>query len=184
MALKKITFRLKAPFAEIGGEWEVEKAEQQAAWEMYVELATRVSVAPLGADEGLLREALASFYSLYDTTRQILRTYGPEVAKVPTTANDHLAYSFGYLAAWILNGVLRPLLANWHPALEDWEAKRADDVSRREHERAWDHHDELRDEIEKIRIVLNDYAWILADACDAPALMVANTQIRPGGGQL
>ena len=42
MSLKTITFKLKAPFAEIGGEWAVEQAEQKAAWEMYVELATRV----------------------------------------------------------------------------------------------------------------------------------------------
>ena len=49
MGLKKITFALKSPFGEIGGEWDIDRTEQLAAWEMYVELATRISVAPLGA---------------------------------------------------------------------------------------------------------------------------------------
>lgn len=178
MPLKKVTFRLKAPFAEIGGDWDVEQAEQQAAWEMYVELSTRISVVPLGAGEGLLREALTSFYSLFASTREVLRRHGPRVAKVPRDVNQTERYSFGYLATWILNGAIRPMLANWHPCLEDWETRRPVTVSRRDHERAWEHHDELRDEIEQIRLVLIDYAWILADACDAPALMVANTQIN------
>lgn len=178
MPLKKISFSLKAPFAEIGGEWEVERAEQKAAWEMYVELATRIAVAPLGPDEGLLREALSSYYSLFASTREILRRHGPEVAKVPRTADQGDTYSFGYLATWVLNGAVRPLLARWHPVLEDWEHQRPASVSRRDHERAWPHHEELRAEIERSREVLVDYAWILAKACDAPALMVANSQIN------
>jgi hypothetical protein len=178
--LKKITFNLKAPFAEIGGEWDIEAAEQQAAWEMYVELSTRITVIPLRPDEGLLREALTSFYSLFDSTRDILRRHGPQVAKVPHSTDQTNKLSFGYLATWILNGAIRPLLANWHPRLENWETHRPATTSPHEHENAWDHHDELREEIERIRLVLVDYAWLLAQACDAPALMVANSQIgRP-----
>jgi hypothetical protein len=177
MALKKITFSLKAPFAEIGGEWEVDRAEQQAAWEMYVELATRIAVVPLDPGHGLLREALSSFYSLFGSTREILRRYGPAIARIPRTTDDEESYSFGYLAAWILNGAIRPLLARWHPLLEDWEDQRPPSVSRRDHERAWAFHDELRAEIDRARAVLTDYGWVLARACDAPALMVANTQI-------
>ncbi len=182
MPLKKVTFALKAPFAQIGGEWEVERAEQGAAWEMYVELATRVAVVPMGTDEGLLREALSSFYTLYQSTREILRCHGPAVAKVPRSVDDGGAYSFGYLAAWVLNGAVRPLLARWHPLLEDWEAQRSASVSRLEHERTWELHSELRAEIERVRQVLVEYAWILAQACDAPALMVANSQTQAERG--
>ena len=179
MALRKITFALKAPFGEIGGEWDVDQAEQTAAWEMYVELATRITVVPLGADQGFLREALTSYYALFASTREILRRHGPAVAKVPRQSGHHDHYSFGYIATWVLNGAIRPVLAHWHPLLEDWEATRPSSTSRRQHERAWPHHDELRTELERTRTVLNDYAWILADACDAPALMVANSEIHP-----
>ena len=180
MALKRLRFSLKAPFAEISGEWEVEKAEQQAAWEMYVELSTRITVVPLAPEQGLLREALASYYSLFASTREILRRHGPAIAKLPRDVDQTDKYSFGYLATWMLNGAVRPVLAHWHPLLEDWETGRPSDVSRRDHERAWAHHDELRDELERVRAVLVDYAWLLSQACDAPALMVANAQItRP-----
>ncbi|MFV0257775.1 MAG: hypothetical protein ACK5PP_04925, partial [Acidimicrobiales bacterium] len=137
------------------GEWEVDRAEQVAAWEMYVELSTRISVVPLDPDDGLLREALASLYTLFGSTRDILRRHGPGVAKVPTTVNDRSdRYSFGYLATWVLNGAVRPTLAKWHPLLDDWEAGRPDGTSRRAHERAWNRHDELRDAVEAVRHVL------------------------------
>lgn len=177
MPLKTITFKLKAPFAQVGGEWQVEQPEQVAAWEMYVELATRIAVVPLGPDEGLLREALASFHSLFESTRAILRQHGPTVAKVPRSASETGDISFGYLTTWVLNGAVRPLLARWHPLLEDWESQRQGTTSRLEHERAWEHHDELRLDIEATREVLVEYAWILSQACEAPALMIANNQI-------
>jgi hypothetical protein len=60
---------------------------------MYVELITRISVVELKPGEGLLREALSSLYTLFDTTRMILRKYGPSVAQ--PKGKDKL--SFGYL---------------------------------------------------------------------------------------
>jgi len=47
------------------GVWVADRAQIEAAWEMYVELVTRITVAPLAANEGLLREALTSMYSLF-----------------------------------------------------------------------------------------------------------------------
>ena len=38
---------------------------------MYIELVTRIAVIELRPEEGLLREALSSLYSLFDTTRKI-----------------------------------------------------------------------------------------------------------------
>jgi len=81
--------------------------ERRAAWELYVELLTRISVVPLAQREGLLREALMSLYSLFDTTRQILRTHGPDIAE-PKRDGE---YSLGFLAVAMLNFTLRPLLA-------------------------------------------------------------------------
>ena len=80
--LKSVKVALKLPYiGAIEGAWEPDESERQAAWEMYIELVTRVSVVELGPNEGLLREALASFYTIFDTTRAILKKHGPSVAK-------------------------------------------------------------------------------------------------------
>ncbi len=63
--LNKISVELTVPlFGKIGGEWAPDEAERQAAWEMYVELATRITVQPLASGEGLIREAPTSYFDL------------------------------------------------------------------------------------------------------------------------
>ncbi|MER5854449.1 hypothetical protein ABT131_02250 [Streptomyces sp900105245] len=161
--------KLNLRVLEISGTWEPNSAERQAAWELYVELVTRVSVVPLGEDEGLLREALNSLYSLFTTTREVLRKYGPEVAEPKKDGQ----YNFGYLAVAALNYGIRPLLASWHPTLEDWEACRPADCSRRDHELAWPRASELRTALRDSRSVLTAYADLLASACGVPNLLSA-----------
>jgi len=90
----------------IRGTWQVNDKEQQAAWEIYVELVTRVPAVELRPDEGLLREALTSLYTIFHSTRKILRNYGPEVAR----SKDNDGVSFAYLSVNLLNTVLRPVL--------------------------------------------------------------------------
>jgi hypothetical protein len=81
MRRREVQVQLTIPFVgEISGSWEPDDAEQQAAWELYVELVTRIAVVPLHPGQGLLREALDSLYSLFPTTRDILRRHGPRVA--------------------------------------------------------------------------------------------------------
>ena len=44
--LTSVAVSLKLPFlGDINGTWEPDEAEQRVAWEMYVELVTRVSLA-------------------------------------------------------------------------------------------------------------------------------------------
>ena len=122
MKLSSVTVKLQLPYiGGIEGNWQPDGRERDAAWEMYVELITRVAVVELRPDEGLIREALTSLYSLFDTTRGILRKYGPSIAKSKRGSD----LSFGYIAVSVLNGLLRPLLAKWHPLLADHEAQRA-----------------------------------------------------------
>ncbi len=61
--------------------WEVNRKQQEAAWSLYVELVTRIAVQPLALDQGLVREAMNSLYSLFDTTREILKAAGPRVSE-------------------------------------------------------------------------------------------------------
>ena len=116
--LKSYTVSIDTKIIKVSGTWEPDKNEKKAAWEMYVELVTRISTVELKPEEGFLREALNSLYSIFQTTREILRKYGPSVAK------PKKELSFGYLAVSILNKVLRPTLSFWHPILLDYEHKK------------------------------------------------------------
>jgi hypothetical protein len=166
--LNAIRVSLNLPF-ELGGiegEWEPDKEEKKAAWEMYVELVTRITVIELGPGEGLLREALASMYSIFGTTREIMRKYGPGIAQPKGKGT----LSFGFLAVTILNHVLRPFTARWHPLLEDYEHTRAKDVSRLEHERRWEHHEAFRNDLVKVQSKMKEYANLLAQVAEIPPL--------------
>jgi hypothetical protein len=168
--LKSVKVSLNLPYiGGIEGTWEPDESERKAAWEMYVELVTRIAVQELGPEEGLLREALSSLYSLFDTTRKILREYGPSIAR----PKEQATLSFGYLAVAILNSVLRPVLAKWHPLLLDYENTRPPAVSALEHERRWAQYADLRQELNQVRGVLTDYANLLAEVAGVPSLIVA-----------
>jgi hypothetical protein len=163
------SFEVKLPLGPFsaGGKWVPDTSEAEAAWELYVELITRVTIVDLKEDEGLLREALTSLYSLFDTTREILRTKGPNVAR-PKKGGD---YSFGYIAVTVLNFAVRPVLAKWHPELQNWEAVKAADKTLQQHEAEWARSHELRDELGRLRAVLREYADLLAKVAGVPNLL-------------
>lgn len=150
--LKKVSVSL--PFGLGSAEWEADSTERHAAWALYVELVTRISVEPLKDQEGILREALNCLYTLFGTTREVLREAGPGVG----ASHD----SVGGIAIAVLNQGLRPFLTKWHPSLQVWEAQIKDDVSPKEHEQSWEKEPELRRELEALRHELNIYAQALA----------------------
>ena len=76
--------------------------DRSAAWDMYVELLTRISTQPLGEDEGDEKTALDSIYSLFNTTRIVLKEKGRN------------ATQFTRVAVIVLNQVIRPFTAKWH----------------------------------------------------------------------
>ncbi|GJM33768.1 MAG: hypothetical protein DHS20C18_27690 [Saprospiraceae bacterium] len=160
------SFKIKIPFLGLEGNWEVDDVQRKAAWEIYVELVTRVTVIELKKDEGILREALTSFYSLFNSTREVLKKYGPSVAAAKNPGDMTL----GHVATGVLNKELRPLLAKWHPLLEDHEGRRPEKVSISEHERSWKHAKALRKEIEKVRKKLITYADVLAEVSEVDKL--------------
>jgi hypothetical protein len=163
---KSVQVGINIGILQLAGTWEPNEAERRAAWELYVELITRVTLVPLPRGQGLLREALSSLYSLFGSTRSILRDGGPAVAQ-PTREGD---LSFGYLAVAILNLVIRPLLVEWHPVLLDWEAQRAEGRSSSQHESDWEHAAELRAHLEDVREALSEWASVLAAVNGIPDL--------------
>jgi hypothetical protein len=160
MAIAKFSntkVKVNLGFLSIEGNWEIDEIQRNAAWEMYVELSTRITTSELKENEGLLREALNSLYSLFATTRGILKKYGPIIA-TPGNPNDT---TFGHLAVGILNKILRPTLAKWHPQLLDWEHQKPVGCSVTEHEANWKLHSNLRTELNEVRLKLIEYANVL-----------------------
>lgn len=150
--LKKVSVSL--PFGIGSAEWEADSTERKAAWSLYVELVTRISVQPLENDQGLLREALTSLHSLFGTTREILKEAGPGVG----ASHD----SVGGIAIAVLNNGIRPFLAKWHPKLQAWEAQRPPTLSIKEHEKKWPEEVSLYSELGVLRQGLEQYTKALA----------------------
>ena len=149
--------------------WRPDEAEKQAAWEIHVELVTRVPMTILEDDRGLLREALTSFYSLFQTTRIILRQFGP----FQTHSDAEPERSVSFLAVRMLNLALRPFLSKWHPMLKDYEDRRPMTVGALEHERRWEQYDKLRQEMIALRPTLLGYADAFAAIAGTPSLITA-----------
>ncbi|QDT35964.1 hypothetical protein [Stratiformator vulcanicus] len=129
--------KLSAPFLE--AEFEPQDYDRDAAWELYIELLTRVATQPLPTDHGDEAAALKSLYKLFPVTREILRRNGKYTGE------------FAKIAIPVLNQVLRPVTAKWHPiSLSDGfkdEARRT----------------EFRADLRRIRPTLVQFSRALAD---------------------
>lgn len=119
MTLKLQSLNINLPFGLGGANIVVTEAQKKVAWALYVELATRVAGVELKPGMGSAREALNSLYSLFDTTRSVLREQGPGAANGPE--------SVGPIAIEILNQGLRPFLVKWHTRLSEFEASQTEE---------------------------------------------------------
>ena len=96
--LEKISLNLSAVQLELS----FQDADKDAAWELYVEMLTRIVTQPLPVEGGDDETALDSVHSLFETTRDILRRHG--------RGSIH----FSKVAIPVLNQVVRPFTAKWH----------------------------------------------------------------------
>ncbi len=94
------SLKVSAPFLEM--EWAPREADKSAAWELYVELLTRVTTQPLADEHGDEKAALNSVYSLFAVTRDVLKT------------NTRDCQEFAKIAVIVLNQIVRPFTAKWH----------------------------------------------------------------------
>ncbi len=161
---KSVEVKLDLKVFSVSGVWEPNNVEREAAWELYVELITRVGVVPFR--DGLYREALTSLHSLFGSSREVLRRHGPEVAE----AKKDGQYNLAYIVVTMLNFALRPVLSYWHPELSAWEHARPLDKSPVEHEREWERLEELRLVVDDLQGHLMTYANLLASACGVPRI--------------
>lgn len=132
----------------------VNNDDKQTAWELFIEVATRVSTQPLGQGDGFLREALNSLYALFGQTRDILKRAQPTKVKRAKTVE--------YLALTMLNRELRPFLSKWHLRLSRFEASGGAD------EAAWPENSQFRQELEEMRGRLLEFALAFARLAGVP----------------
>ena len=119
-------------------EWQPRPEEEQAAWELYIELITRVATQPLGKGLGDEAAALRSIFSLFKVTRDLLKQKGRK------------AEVFSKIAVVILNQKIRPFTAKWHKRVLDNQLKKPEEK------------ESFRKELEQIQDVLRRYAAMLA----------------------
>lgn len=98
-------FRLEK--VKLGPSWAnaeiaIDDSDSDAAWELYIEMLTRVVTQPLPVETGDEETALDSVYSLFPITREVLRRRGRR------------AINFTKIAVPILNQIVRPFTAKWH----------------------------------------------------------------------
>ena len=66
--------KVSAPFLDM--EWKPSEPDKDAAWELYIELLTRITTQPLAKEDGDEETALTSIYSLFGITRSIIKSHG------------------------------------------------------------------------------------------------------------
>jgi hypothetical protein len=86
----------------LGLEWQPQDADRAAAWELYIELLTRITTQDLAPDDGDEQTALASIHSLFPISRETIKRHG------------RFATEFTKIAIVVLNQLVRPFTAKWH----------------------------------------------------------------------
>ncbi|MET9965023.1 toll/interleukin-1 receptor domain-containing protein [Streptomyces sp. NPDC006356] len=132
------------------------EAERMAAYDIQVELVTRIGVQELAPGTGSLREALTSLKSLIDFTRATLHTYSIGLergTRAPTVQS--LAYR-------LINDTIRPFTSTWHPRLSAYEAHCPADTAPLDHEAVWPEAEAMRRELAELREPLLRIAEALA----------------------
>lgn len=92
--------KVKTPILEM--EWEPSDPDKNAAWDLYVELLTRITTQKLPDDQGTEKEALESIHKIFGLTRVTLKEHGRK------------AENFTRIAIIVLNQIIRPFTAKWH----------------------------------------------------------------------
>ncbi len=131
------SLKINLKFLEMN--WEPSTEDQDAAWELYVEMLTRIATQHLQPGHGDEETALESIHKLFDITRGILRTRGRECV------------TFSKIAIVVLNQVVRPFTAKWHK----------ESLDKAFYDRA--KCDEFRKELTLLQVELRKYTAALAD---------------------
>src|SRR5665213_936300 len=96
---------LKVNFKFLEMEWQPKEPDKNAAWELYIEMLTRITTQQLQPEHGDEKTALTSIYNLFPLTREIIKRNGRD------------SIEFTKIAVVVLNQVVRPFTEKWHREL-------------------------------------------------------------------
>ncbi len=147
----------------------IDDLNKHVAWSLFIETITRISTQSLGSEEGFLFEALNSLHSLFQTTRDLLKSMEP------STNVDTKQMTVEMFAISLLNKELRPFLSKWHPLIENFKSKNPD-----KSERDWELNTEFRKELEELRKNIINYAIGFGELAEVKNL---DYFFRPKGGE-
>ena len=142
--------KVKTPILEM--EWTPGDTDKDAAWDLYVELLTRITTQPLPYESGVEKTALDSVYAIFPLTRETLKRHGRD------------AVSFSRIAIIVLNQIVRPFTAKWHRLSS--EGAFSDPAQC----------DAFRTELAKLQTHLKHYTQLLADLASVEDLTDVNTE--------
>lgn len=129
--------RINAPFMEM--EWKPSDPDKEAAWDLYVELLTRITTQPLPDEDGVEQTALNSIYALFGITRETLKDHGRPCIQ------------FARIAIVVLNQVVRPFTAKWHRKSQNGAFASLDECQ------------QFRQELQVLQTQLRNYTRLLAE---------------------
>jgi hypothetical protein len=138
------SLKLKTGFLE--ADFSMKDGDKEAAWKLYVELLTRITTQALPTGSGDEETALDSIYSLFATTRQVLKEQGRECVQ------------FTKLAVIVLNQVVRPFTAEWHPKMLAGDLKKPQECL------------VFHEELVALQVELRKYSRALADLAEVEDL--------------
>ena len=130
------SLKINAIFLEM--EWNPSEPDKKAAWDLYIELLTRITTQKIDDGHGDERTALTSIYSLFSTTRDIIKDNGKDCIE------------FTKIAIVVLNQVIRPFTAKWHGIAVSGGFENSDTCSN------------FRQELNELQIKLHIYTQMLA----------------------
>jgi hypothetical protein len=131
------SLKIKTPFLDM--EWKPVDEDKAAAWELYIELLTRITTQPLANTHGDEETALKSIYSIFSITREVIRS------------NGRHCLEFTKIAIVVLNQVIRPFTAKWHKVSVQGEFSNPESCQK------------FREELIELQHVLNIYTKMLGD---------------------
>ncbi len=134
---KMTSLKINLKYLELN--FEPKEADKNAAWELYIELLTRITTQPLPSEHGDEKAALESVHKLFELTRKTIKEYKKDCIE------------FTKIAVVVLNQIVRPFTAKWHKlslngAFSDIEQCKV-----------------FRKDLEEIQIELRQYTKMLAD---------------------
>jgi len=147
------SLKIKTPFLE--ADWLPKDEDKDAAWELYIELLTRIATQPFPKEHGDEPTALESIHKLFSLTREIIKKHGRECIE------------FTKIAIVVLNQIIRPFTAKWHK-------ERIAGAFSESHKC-----NEFRKELLKLQTTLRYYTKMLSDMADVEDL----TELEDYNGQ-